>query len=321
MDEESKFILTNRQLYSLTGDYKYMKIIIDNMSEMKILRAISPGNNDYIFGAGVFGQLISEMLPWKLRAFVDNDKLLHGTEIYNLPVIPPEEIPKNARIFIASRFNQFEIIEQLVRLGFQKIFNIGKLLSDMIERQYFEIPEAKRHHENEVFIDAGCFDGWTTKQFIAWNEHKYRKVLAFEPDENNRKIALHNLSELIESGNVELFPFGLWNEKIKLKFSSSGSGSSLHSGEETVDVVALDDQPFAEDITFIKMDIEGAEYKALLGAEQIIRKNKPNLAICLYHKPEDVFEIPQLILKYRSDYRFLLRHYWLREYETVLYAV
>ena len=75
------------------------------------------------------------------------------------------------------------------------------------------------------------------------------------------------------------------------------------------------------DITFIKMDIEGAEYKALQGAEQIIRENKPNLAICLYHKPEDVFEIPQLILNYRPDYRFLVRHYWLREYETVLYAV
>ena len=56
-------------------------------------------------------------------------------------------------------------------------------------------------------------------------------------------------------------PYGLWREKARLSFNAVGNGgSSIGAGKEIVEVVALDDQPFAEDITFIKMDIEGAEY-------------------------------------------------------------
>lgn len=73
--------------------------------------------------------------------------------------------------------------------------------------------------------------------------------------------------------------------------------------------------------TFIKMDIEGAEKEALIGAEQIIRCHKPKLAICVYHKPEDIYVLPELINSFREDYRFYLRHYSNTIYETVLYAV
>ena len=69
------------------------------------------------------------------------------------------------------------------------------------------------------------------------------------------------------------------------------------------------------------MDIEGAEYKALLGAEKTIKKYKPKLAICIYHKPEDVWEIPWLIHQFNPNYKFYLRHYSLTSPETVLYAI
>ena len=68
------------------------------------------------------------------------------------------------------------------------------------------------------------------------------------------------------------------------------------------------------------MDIEGAEIPALKGAEMIIRDVKPKLAISIYHRPEDIIEIPELLLQYRSDYQFYLRHYSLHAYDTVLYA-
>ena len=83
-----------------------------------------------------------------------------------------------------------------------------------------------------------------------------------------------------------------------------------------MDDVLIDSNP-----TFIKMDIEGAEYKALKGAERVIRKCHPKLAISVYHKPEDIFDIPSLILEYNSDYRFYLRHYSLTSSETILYVV
>ena len=72
--------------------------------------------------------------------------------------------------------------------------------------------------------------------------------------------------------------------------------------------------------TYIKMDIEGAEMEALLGAQGNIKNNKPKLAICLYHKPEDIIEIPHIILSINPDYKLAIRHYTTCNWETVLYA-
>ena len=74
-------------------------------------------------------------------------------------------------------------------------------------------------------------------------------------------------------------------------------------------------------VTFLKMDIEGSELAALRGAERIIREQRPKLAICVYHKPEDLWEIPSLLLSYHPDYKLYLRHYSINETETVLYAI
>ena len=73
--------------------------------------------------------------------------------------------------------------------------------------------------------------------------------------------------------------------------------------------------------TFIKMDIEGAEKEAILGAENIIRIQKPKMAVSIYHKREDIWELPKLLLEMNPEYRFYLRHYSFRDAETVLYAV
>jgi hypothetical protein len=69
------------------------------------------------------------------------------------------------------------------------------------------------------------------------------------------------------------------------------------------------------------MDIEGAELESLKGAAQIIRKNKPKLAISAYHRLEDVYTLPELIKSYRDDYKFYLRHYTNSTNELVIYAV
>ena len=77
-----------------------------------------------------------------------------------------------------------------------------------------------------------------------------------------------------------------------------------------------------ERVTFIKMDIEGAELESLKGAGRIIiREQKPKLAICVYHKKEDIFDIPEYILSLNPKYKLYLRHYTLGEWDTVLYAI
>ena len=92
------------------------------------------------------------------------------------------------------------------------------------------------------------------------------------------------------------------------------------SSGKRVEVVRLDDA-VDDGVTYIKMDIEGAELNALAGCQETIRTNRPKLAICVYHRPSDYFEIPRLIHLMRPDYRLYLRQHSPFNIDTVLYAV
>lgn len=76
----------------------------------------------------------------------------------------------------------------------------------------------------------------------------------------------------------------------------------------------------SDNVTFIKMDIEGAEMEALEGAQKTIERCKPKLAISIYHKEDDLWEIPYYILKKYPWYKIYIRHYALTTNETVMYA-
>jgi hypothetical protein len=69
------------------------------------------------------------------------------------------------------------------------------------------------------------------------------------------------------------------------------------------------------------MDLEGAEVQALTGAQATIEQFKPKLAICAYHKGDDLFMIPQTINAILPGYHFYLDHYTIHREETVLYAI
>lgn len=126
--------------------------------------------------------------------------------------------------------------------------------------------------------------------------------------------------------NVVLVPYGLWSEKTVLSFRNDGSGiSTFTNGDDdadviTVDVDSIDNVCSGDKVTFIKMDIEGSELEALKGAENVIRRDKPRLAICIYHKPEDLYEIPFWVKETVPEYKLYIRHHSARESETVLYA-
>jgi len=109
-------------------------------------------------------------------------------------------------------------------------------------------------------------------------------------------------------------------------FLEQGNGTS-HVSIENKDCIGTDlqvvslDECILEPVTFIKMDIEGAEYEALEGAKHILKKDKPKLAVCLYHKKDDMWRIPYLIKSLVPEYRLYIRHYSNYEGETVLYAI
>ncbi len=80
------------------------------------------------------------------------------------------------------------------------------------------------------------------------------------------------------------------------------------------------DEVVKERVGFIKLDIEGAEMDALSGAKNIIRNDRPLMAVCVYHRSGDVLEIMNFLHQIVPEYRFWLRHYSCMNWETVLYA-
>lgn len=126
---------------------------------------------------------------------------------------------------------------------------------------------------------------------------------------------------------TRLIPKGLWSEDTKLYFNevdNYGSSSFItHKGEGNeliIETTNIDTAAEGRAVSFIKMDIEGAELEALKGARNTIKNYKPTLELSIYHKPEDIIELPTYIKSLVPEYRLYLRNYHLDHTETVLYA-
>ena len=180
-----------------------------------------------------------------------------------------------------------------------------------------------RLSDNEVFVDCGAFTGDTVEDFIK-RVNSYKHIYAFEPEAQNGVIIEKNLSLY---PNITVIHKGVWDVETELRFSAGNSIASRleDSGTTIIPVTTIDNifsgNQLSDMPTFIKMDIEGAEFEALSGAKHIIELARPKLAICIYHKIEDIYKLTQLIHSFRSDYKFALRQYRVSVFDTVLYAV
>lgn len=202
----------------------------------------------------------------------------------------------------------------------------GYLLSAPLQpsqgAEYFDRSAGVMLSSEEVFVDGGMFDGDTAMAFVRQTKGHFRHYYGFEIDDTNYGKAVQNLTGM---EHMTLVQKGLWSGEAERHYRTNLSASSKlsESGDGVIQVTSLDqffadlpDQP-----TLIKLDIEGAEKEALLGAEHMIKRALPKLAICAYHKPEDIYTLPQLLADYDAGYQFTLRHYSDNLLDTVLYAV
>lgn len=190
-----------------------------------------------------------------------------------------------------------------------------KNFKNIQDQQYFE--SFININDNAVFVDIGGFDGCTTYTFIQKCPH-YTSIYFFEPDIHNLQKA-QNL--LVSYPGIYYYQLGLSNKAEKLHFTNSGASSKIdHNGEITIHTDTLDNL-ISEPCTYIKMDVEGWEEKVIEGAQHTILNYKPQLAVCVYHKCDDLWKIPQQILSIRDDYKIYLRHYTEGITETVMYFV
>ncbi len=171
-------------------------------------------------------------------------------------------------------------------------------------------------------MDCGAFDGDTLRRL--YEEYgTIESIAAFEPGIRNFSAlasCIRNTPSLAD--RIVLYPCGVWSSTTRLSFCEKDAASSIVGGEgETmIPCVAIDDVLRGFNPTHIKMDIEGAEYEALIGARETIGNSRPDLAICLYHRPEHLWQIPLMVSKWDMGYKFFLRQYGHNGFDLVMYA-
>lgn len=211
-----------------------------------------------------------------------------------------------------------EVFENVLKF---RAYRKGKYIKtargiDDPETQYFV--QEIQFLDREVIVDCGAYTGDTTEKFYAASPGCI--VIGLEPDDKNYQ----QLSSL-QHDRLVTYKCGVWSEDSTLMFSDEGGGRDdgkvAEDGNIKIVVRALDHIPECQGATYIKMDIEGAELEALKGAENIIKRNRPKLAICIYHKPQDLFEIPFYIKELNPEYKFYIHHHTWDVFDTVLYAV
>lgn len=203
--------------------------------------------------------------------------------------------------------------------------NVEKLNELKAEGQYFN--ELTRNYPVGCFVDCGAYTGDTLEAVHDFYGDTLQRIVALEPDEKNVEL----LKKRVKGCNLReeqlcLFTMGSWSKREQLRFSSDNSSSSINEqGDIIIEVDCLDHllKQVKEPVGYIKMDVEGSEKESLLGAAETIRNAHPILAVCVYHKPEDLYELTQTItdLSQGYPYQFYLRYYGPDLRELVLYAL
>lgn len=180
--------------------------------------------------------------------------------------------------------------------------------------------------DNEVFVEPGANNGKTFLDFVR-RCPQYKAAYLFEPEPCFQPVLQEIATKEANRGKtVYIIPKGVWDCETELQFASTeqGNGSFVmtpQTGKITSILTTTVDIEVMEPFTYLKMDIEGAEMKALYGAERHIRNYRPKLGISVYHKPTDLLEIWNYLQLLVPDYRFYLRNHTPLWDDIILYAI
>ncbi|MCU1234544.1 MAG: methyltransferase FkbM family [Candidatus Solibacter sp.] len=179
---------------------------------------------------------------------------------------------------------------------------------------------------DEAFVDCGAFDGDSIRGYLEHAGGNFGRIYALEADAGNVS-ALNRYRASLPADmaeRIEVLPYAVAKQDGVARFCAEGyEGSKVVDAGATVEVQCrtLDGLLAGSGASLIKMDIEGAELDALAGAREIMARCRPVMAICVYHKCDHLWVIPQLLKQGNPDYRIFLRRYAEDCWETVYYAV
>ena len=175
---------------------------------------------------------------------------------------------------------------------------------------------------NESYFDCGAFVGDTIEEFLKATGGSYNHIWAAEPDSSNYKHLMQYINDE-KLSNIDVVNKGIYGYAGKLPFQEDGSMLSMISedSDNYIEVDTIDNIAGGKPVSYIKLDVEGAELMALKGAEQTIRKYKPILGISIYHKERDFIDIPMYVKEIVPEYKFYFRAHKKLAIDSVLYAV
>lgn len=307
------------------------------------LKGLNQANKKIIlYGTAETGKLLAIMLHLEhidFYGFCGRHAERFPDGLFGKPVLSPDELVNNGitggyYVVPAVGVHSYpEITEFLRKHSYPKDHILDWVDMSIYdeENEYLEFPALYRH--GTAFIDGGCYDCQNSYRFAEWCGGEYSSIIAFEPDPGNYAKCCKQAQD-IPLPNFQLINAGLSSREGAAVFNAKSSvGSHIESvpaefnvkhSEDTnmitIRTVAIDDIIGERTVGFIKLDIEGAELDALHGAKSTILRDKPLLAVCVYHLRGDVFAIMDYLHQLLPEYRFLLRHTSMSPAGTILYA-
>jgi len=272
----------------------------------------------------VYPQAVLSLMNEIERYNADFSKKFHELNAYKLIQANENKI-QMVRNLLADDKSRY-VYDAIVEKTKYNIDDYTDIADDVYEHYFSD--GIFEYSDDEVLIDGGAFLGEDTIRFARIIGNKLKRSYCFEPDVANYEKCVKNLQKFFDGPEKFcVLKSGLWNANENVGFISYGTHASVFthlrniSSSSKVSAVKIDDVIEPKDkVTLIKMDIEGAEIPALQGAENIIRRDKPKLAICIYHMIEDLWEIPLYIHSLVPEYKIYIRHHTTKFWDSVVYA-
>ena len=245
--------------------------------------------------------------------------------IWEAPVLTEEELVQQYTgeiIMIDYEMQSLEARDRLVRKGIPRE-NIFVRMEESEANTFYLNYDFMVAGSHEVFVDGGAYLLENTLEFINWCKGDFDHVYAFEPDPKNASRCRDILANHKDSKKISLEESCTWSSDTNLSFRKVESYFSSVSDKGNVMVPArsIDSVLKGARATLIKLDVEGAEMQTLIGAANTIRRYRPRLAIAIYHRDEDIVDIPLYVQQLVPDYKFYLRHNSSLLYDTCLYCI
>lgn len=347
--------IKNHKKIVLWGNGTYTKELIDMLGKEKIVAIFD--NDKHKWGNEIYG--INVLNPGEyFKDIMDDETIIvisvvsYNYEIAN-QIISQWKISESRIFAVTHLFSERYMYDvQSIFDNENKISEVHSLLEDEQSREYFvnflnarisrnplylkENDCMKANYEyisqndysivpkrKDLILDCGAYTGDTSKIFLEKTNQDCR-IFAIEPFKGNYR----KLCEWIERENLKdkVYPIqsllGYANDEVVISASTESSvSSSVENCGKICNKILVEklDELIFEKVSFIKMDIEGAELDALKGAAQIIKRDKPQMVISAYHRTCHMWEIPLLIKEIEPSYKIFCGHQMNAAFESEYY--